>query len=116
MNELLEAIRAATAHDATDEARHAGAAACRTILAALAATPGESLAAPSVAGSDSATPVSSIAMAMSTLRGMLPDQLLDLAIARLRAALPAEAAPPPPRPMKFHIVNLPRVLPPRTKP
>lgn len=115
MNELIEAIRAATAQDATDEARHAGATACRTILAALAATPGESLAAPDVAASDPATPASSVAMAMSALRGMPPDQLLDLAIARLRAALPAEAAPPPPRPMKFHIVNLPRVLPPGRK-
>ena len=45
MDDMLEAIRAAIAPDATDEARAAGATACRTILAALEGTPGQSPAA-----------------------------------------------------------------------
>jgi hypothetical protein len=102
MNQLLDAIRAATAPEATPEARAAGVAACRTILAALEATTGEpmAVAAPAV--------VSPIAGIVGMLRGVPPDQLLDLAISKLRAALPAGIEVPPVQPLKFNIVPLPR--------
>ena len=104
MEKLLDSIRAAVAADASDDARVAGASACRTILSALEATPGQQLgAAPS--------PESPIATAVSTLRGVPPDQLLDLAIAKLRAALPAEQQQTPVQPVKFQVVTLPRVMP-----
>ena len=80
MTELIEAIRLAVAEGASDDARAAGVSACRTILAALDASVGEPLAAPGVPP---------IAAAVAAFRGMSPEQLLDLAIARLKAALPA---------------------------
>lgn len=105
MEQLLETIRAATAADASDEAKAAGATACRTLLAALEAKAGEPLAA-QVAASN---PVHAI---VGALKHTPPEQLLDLAIARLKAALPAgtEIAPVPP-------LRVPLVpIPPRSKP
>ncbi|MEJ7602403.1 MAG: hypothetical protein WKG01_31205 [Kofleriaceae bacterium] len=99
MDQLLEAIRTATATDASDEARAAGAQACRTILTALEATPGELLAPTPI----ETTPVQAV---VAALRGVPPDQLLDLAIARLRAALPAGTDVKPVAPLKFHILPL----------
>ncbi len=96
MDQLLEAIRTATATDASDEARAAGATACRTILAALEAQPGQVLA--------TAVPESPIAVALSAFRGMPPEQLLDLAIARLKAALPPGAQVAPVQPVKFQLL------------
>jgi hypothetical protein len=93
METLIESIRVALAPDATDEARHAGADACRTILAALEAKQGEPVA--------SLPDVSAIVKAVSA---MGPDQLLEVAIARLRAALPNHAKPVQVPPLKFHIV------------
>lgn len=84
MDQLLEAIRNATATGATDEARAAGAQACRTLLTALEAKPGEALASP-------AAPDSPIATIVAGLRGVPVDQLLDLAIAKLRTMVPADA-------------------------
>src|SRR5687768_1819955 len=120
MDTLLESIRAAIAATANDEARAAGAHACRTILTVLEAKPGEPLAS---SASSVATPASSIidvvaadaasttdvppsaaptadtdpaqiASIISALRGIPVDQLLDLAIARMRAALPQGVAVP----------------------
>lgn len=100
MDKLLESIRAAIATDASAQSRGAGAAACRTILAALEATPGQTL---------DASPVnaSQIASVVGALRGLPPDQLLDLAIAKLRAALPADTALARVEPLKFHIIPMP---------
>lgn len=100
MNDLIEAIRVATSPDASDEVKTAGANACRMILAALEAQAGE----PLVEAVPAATPIQ---MAMGALRGLPPDQLLDLAIAKLRATLPADAAPPPVAPLKFQIIPIP---------
>ena len=72
--------------------------ACRTILTAMDAQADESIAAP--------TTSSSIATVVAALRGLPPDQLLDLAIARLRAALPAEAAPPAVTPLRFPLIPI----------
>ena len=110
MESLLEAIRVSVASDATDELRAAGAAACRTILTALEAKPGESLT--TTPATSTPTPIAS---AVAALRNVPPDQLLDLAIARLRAALPPEVSPPPVQPLKFHVVTLPRVLPAKSR-
>jgi hypothetical protein len=116
MENLIETIRAAAGPDATDEVRTAGAQACRTLLTALEAKDGEPLAsspsapesalvAPSVPAPSPHAAVHAIA---SVLRGMTPDQLLDLAISRLRAALPAGADVPRSQAVNFHLVPLKR--------
>ncbi len=101
MDELLEAIKAATAAHARDEARSAGVIACRTILTALEAKAGEPLV------QLPAAPASPIAMAVSALKNVPPDQLLDLAIAKLRTMLPEGMTPPKVEPVKFHVFHLP---------
>ena len=89
MNDLIEAIRIAIARDAPAETRAAGIDACRMILAALGATPGEPMLA------TAAPTPSPIAAIVAGLRGVPPDQLLDLAIAKLRSIVPAEPTPAP---------------------
>lgn len=49
MTEMIEAIRAAVADGATPEQKELGAQACRTILAALGAERGKTMAAPVLA-------------------------------------------------------------------
>ena len=110
METLLETIRLAVQRDATDEARAAGVLACRTILTALETKPGEPMvvgAAPSIPSAEPAPPGAQLAQVVAALRGMPADQLLDLAIARMRAALPAGTEPQRAEPVKFHIVQLP---------
>ena len=51
-----------------------------------------------------AVPASPIALAAQQLRGMPADQLLDLALQRLRAALPPGAAPSTPKGIQFQLV------------
>jgi hypothetical protein len=101
MEDVINAIRAAVAPDATPDAKSAGIAACRAVLAALDATPGQSIGAAPIP----ATPVAAI---VGALRGMPPDQLLDLAIAKLRAALPADAQVAPVKVVNIPIVPVPR--------
>ena len=103
METLLESIKAAVSPDATDDVRAAGATACRTILTALDARAGEPLAPPGIPSS------SAITAAITALRNVPPEQLLDLAITRLRAALPPDTKVPV-TPLKFHVVSLPKVL------
>jgi len=98
METLIEAIRAASAADATPQARANGAQACRTILAALEATQGQPLASAPAAP---ATPMHAI---VGTLRNTPPEQLLDLVIAKLKAALPPGTDIP-----KVQSVSLPLV-------
>lgn len=108
METLLESIRAAIATDASDQTRAGGAQACRTILTALEAKPGEAMPATAPAGDSRTT---QIAQMLGTLRGVPAEQLLDLAISRLRAALPAAADTPRVAPVKFHVVQLPKRKP-----
>lgn len=103
METLLETIRTSVAAEATDEARAAGAQACRTILTALETPMGAPLAIPSPA-----TSLPPAAQMIATLRGVPTEQLLDLAIAHLRSKLPANAAAPMVEPLKFHIIQLPK--------
>lgn len=87
METVIDAIRAALADDATPEARAAGVAACRSVLAALEPPP---------AATTAAMPdASRIANVVAALQGAGPDQLLDLAIAKLRTALPPGTEVPP---------------------
>ena len=83
------------APDATPETRAVAATAYRSILAALEPRP-------AAAPPPSVPPIASI---VSALRGVPPDQLLDLAIAKLRAALPAGADVPPVAPLKFDFLG-----------
>lgn len=94
---VLDAIRAALANDASDEVRTAGIHACRAILATLDPQP---VTAPPAAPSP-------VAMIAAALRNVPPDQLLDLAIAKLRAALPADADVKPTAAMRIPIVPVP---------
>lgn len=123
MENLIEAIRNALVDNASDDARTAGAQACRMLLTVLEAKPGEPMTTAPAAGASAAesslsaiassegAPSSSaaqIAQMIGTLRGVPAEQLLDLAIARLRAALPAGTEAPRVAPLKFHIVQLPK--------
>ncbi len=86
MHELIEAIRIAVADGATAEQKATGAAACRTILAALGAQPGKPIVLPRAP-----TP--------HPLSGLSFEQALDLVITRLRAVADArEVAPSQPAP------------------
>jgi hypothetical protein len=97
VDSLLEAIRVATNADATPESRAAGATACRTLLAAFDTSAGQQIAA--------APPVASqVAALIGALRGAPAEQLMDLAIAKLRAALPAGTVVPQTRPLKFQLI------------
>lgn len=98
MNDLLETIRISLASDATPDARRAGAAACRQILAGLEVATAQAQPPPLNA--------QAIASVVAALRGVPPEQLLDLAIAKLRSALPADATVAQTRPIKFHIVPI----------
>ncbi|HEU0029886.1 MAG TPA: hypothetical protein VFQ53_04580 [Kofleriaceae bacterium] len=108
MEDLIESIRLAIAPDATDEARAEGATACRSILSALEAKPGEPLATPAVPAMATVPSPEAVASIVGALRSVPPEQLLDLAIARLRAALPPGQAAPAVQPVKFQLVPIPR--------
>lgn len=108
MEELIEAIRASVLADATPEARARGVAACRMILTALEAQPGQPM--PATAALRPPDPAQ-IAGLVGALRGMPSDQLLDVAITRLRSALPAGAEVVPVKPLTFHLVPLPKRQP-----
>jgi hypothetical protein len=133
MEPLIESVRAALRDDAPAAVRSEGLTACRKILAALEATiatddepaaPPIQAAAPEpptpqaqgVPAATPSPPVSSspapaidpaaITTLIASLGKLPPEQLLDLAIARLRAALPAGASVPAPTPLRFQLVPL----------
>ncbi|MBA3459505.1 MAG: hypothetical protein H0T46_06065 [Deltaproteobacteria bacterium] len=87
MEHLIETIRGAIAHDASDETRAAGANACREILRSLEPEPAP---VPAVA---SAPALTQVAQLVTAFRGVPIDQLLDLAIVKLRSVVPADTAP-----------------------
>ena len=74
MTDLLDCIRTALAEGATPEEKQAGAAACCAVYSALSPPPGVPLTVPHV-------PQTRIGL----------DQVLDLAIAKLRSMVPADA-------------------------
>jgi hypothetical protein len=104
MTDPIEVIRAALVDGAPAEARSAGAAACRAILAVLEPAPTQE---------SPPTPLLTPELAQQVavmLRTMNPEQLLDTAIAKLRAleatkpqAAPAQAI----RPLSIPMVGAP---------
>ncbi len=98
MTELVDAIRAAIEAEASPEARAAGAAACRSLIATLE-PPAPPLVSPEA-----------MAQLATMLRGMNLDQVFDLAIAKLRtleAARPSAALAAHARPFTIQMVPLP---------
>jgi hypothetical protein len=93
---IIVAVRGAFAADATTEARAAGAHACRAVLAVL-----EPAVQPNAPVQLNAA---AVMQAVTALRGVPADQLLDLAIAKLRGALPAGVQTEPVRSFKFRRV------------
>lgn len=81
MENLIDTIRAAIASDSSAASRAAGAQACRTILVALETQAGEPLA-------SAPPPTTPVQAALTALSKAPPEQLLDIVIARLKAALP----------------------------
>lgn len=90
MDAVIETIRAAITPDASAEARAAGAAACRTILAALGTEPGQPLVSDAQAP---APPTPQVAALASAIKNVPPDQLADLLIAKLRTLVPPDQQP-----------------------
>ena len=108
MDELLETIRKAVAPDADQPTKQAGANACRAILAALEAQPGEPLAvAPAPA------PTSPIATVVRQFQGAPPGLVLDALIAKLRSHLPPEETGTPAQVPSLRIPFVPLPQPPR---
>ena len=58
-------------------------------------------------------PTAPITSAARVLRQLPPEQLLDVVLHRLRAALPAGTTVPSPKAIQFQLVPLPTPLPPR---
>ncbi|MBA3463712.1 MAG: hypothetical protein H0T46_27395 [Deltaproteobacteria bacterium] len=102
MEDLIETIRGATAPNATDDARAAGANACREILRALEPEP------PTAPALVSTAPAAEIAQLVTALRGVPTEQLLDLAIEKLRAVVPSAALAAPSPPIRFTLVPVPQ--------
>ena len=99
METVLETIRAALAPEATGETRAAGIEACRAILTTLGATAGEAPRQPEVGP---------LAQAVAGLiKTTPPDQLLDMLIAKLRAAVPTAAEATPARKINIPFVRIP---------
>lgn len=98
MESLIESIRIAIATDATEDNRAAGAHACRTILTALEARPGMTVAQPSFA-----TQLGGLVAMMRTLP---PDQMLDIAIAQVRNLLPPGVNVPAVAPLKMQLIPI----------
>lgn len=105
MDQLIDIIKAALADGATAEQKTAAAQACRTVASALDAEPGKPIAAPAAPDVAPAMPQSS---PLAVLGKLAPDQALDLLIAKLRAAVPEQAAPERARGFKVMIVPVPR--------
>jgi hypothetical protein len=100
---LITAIREGVSQNASAEQRTAGANACRAMLAVLEAKPGQPLA-PAPATPAIANGVQAI---VSLLLSAPPEQLLDLAIAKLRTMVPVNEQPAT-RAFSLHLVPVPK--------
>jgi hypothetical protein len=124
MEELLDSILVAICDGASDEERRSGIAACRAVAEALegrlvddaAAAPLDDSASNSSAR-DAAAPVAVVTppvvanpAASNPFAGMGADQILELAIAKLRGAVGENAAPSPAgQPFRLTLVPVPRL-------
>jgi len=95
----IDAIHAAFADGATVEQRRAGAIACRTLLAVLEGQPGRSL--------DARATPSSLAQALGQLGRLDIDDVLDLAILKLRSMVPDASPSAPSSAFKLPVLKLP---------
>ena len=100
MENALELIRAALAPEATGEARAGGIEACRAILTALGAT-----AEPPAPRQPEVGPLANAVAGL--IRTTPPDQLMDMLIAKLRAAVPDAAEVPTPKKINIQLVRIP---------
>ena len=103
MDQLIDAIRAATTSGATSDQKATAVQACRAIIAALDTEPGKPIVLPG-------TPL------QSPLAGISIDQVIELLIAKLTAVANAREAttalPPAPAPASFRVptVTSPRLV------
>lgn len=123
MEAILDSIRIAMSDGASDEERRRGMDACRAVADALASglvvdlpTPPLEIAAPVGAAISPTTDPTSLAplvanpLASNPFGGMTADQILELAISRLRGAVGEDAAPPPAgSPFRLTLVPVPRL-------
>lgn len=86
MQDVINIVQRAYAPDATAQDRTAGVAACRALLADLEPV--------TEAPTPSQSPIAGIAELAAVLRGMPMEQILDMAIVKLRAAVPDVAQAP----------------------
>jgi hypothetical protein len=96
---IIVTVRSAFAPDATVETKAAGAQACRAILSALEP--------PVQPNAPVQLNAAAVVQAVTALRGVPAEQLFDLAIAKLRGALPADTQVEPVRSFKFRRVQFP---------
>jgi len=127
LQELVATIRTSVAPGVTAEARAAGAAACRAILAALDAQIGQPLVATTAAPTTAQPPHSSasplarmlsqlVAMPREQLTGLLSqlaamprEQLIDFLNNRLRSALPPGTPTRVSAGPRFHLIQIPQL-------
>ena len=116
MDALLDSIRIAMADGASDGERRRGASACRALADALDGVIMPEDEPPAVAA-PTAPEVAPLApflpagpLASNPFDGMTPDQILDLAIAKLRGAIGNDAPPEPVgAPFRLTLVPVPRM-------
>jgi hypothetical protein len=112
MEKHVDTIRNAIAPDASAEARAAGIAACRSVLAELEPTAPQAL----TATPAPVIPPEAITQLVAMVKQMDVNQLLDVAIDRLRALNAARPGPvqpaarDQPRTLTFPLVPIPAVL------
>lgn len=83
LQQLLEAVAAATEDDATEEAKRRGVAACRDLGSLLGAIPGQPLV-------QSQGPASALGYLATQLQAAKPTVVLDAIIAKLGGLLPED--------------------------
>ncbi len=105
MENHLESIRAALATDASNEVRRDGIAACHAVLAALA--PPDTVVTAQPQASPSGNPAQLVESAIALLRHVPIDRVLDMAIATLKAKVPASNEAATARALTFHLVPVP---------
>jgi hypothetical protein len=107
---MMASIRSAVTHGASEEARAAGAIACRSILSVLDTKSGQPLpAAPSPATAQKSPFAALLSQPglLSRLAAMSREELLDL-LKQVTGAIPARSQAPSSAP-RFHLIQIPQV-------
>lgn len=123
MEALLDSIRIAVSDGASDDERRRGVVACRALADALDFTIVADVPAPSpvvvaepaptepASGETALAHVIASPLAANPFAGMTADQILEMAIAKLRGAVGDDSPPTPPAGQPFRLTLVP--LPPR---